>query len=163
VNGLLKTLKQAKPIFIYGLTLVAALVIIQLLLDALQNSFLLYMPPIGFAFFLFTQYGIQPIALGALNVVILRRLYKCEEWQTGFWLNGVFLLLTFTTINVILETITGLSYAQYIALIDILILPFLFGHLGKFSNRPRKTVNTQQPAIASVPQETPCQEPPNKQ
>lgn len=153
MNGLLKTLKQAKPVFIYGLILVAALVVIQLLLDALQNSFLLWMPPIGFAFFLFFQYGIQPIIVGVLNVVILRRFYKCEEWQTGFWLSGIFLLLTFTTINVVLETITGLPFAPYIALIDILLLPYLFGHLGKFSNRPRKTANTQQPAPTSAPQE----------
>jgi hypothetical protein len=162
VNGLLKTLKQAKPIFIYGLILVAALIIIQLLLDALQNSFLLYMPPIGFAFFLFTQYGIQPIIVGALNVAILRRFYKCEDWQTGFWLNGLFLLLAFTTINVILQTITGLPFAPYIALIDILVLPYLFGHLGKFSNRGRKPANTQQPVTTSAPQEMPCPEPLNK-
>ena len=84
---MLKTLKPAKPVLIHGLMLVFALVLIQLLLDALQNSFLLYMPPIGFAFFLFIQYGIQAITVGTLNVVILHCLYKCEDWQIGFWLN----------------------------------------------------------------------------
>jgi hypothetical protein len=152
VNGLLKTLKSAKPVFIHGLILVAALVIAQLLLDAFQNSFLLYMPPIGFAFFVFTQYGIQPMIVGALNVIILRRLHNFEDWQTGFWLNGLFLLLAFTTINVILQTVTGLPFAPVIALIDILILPYLFGHAGKFSNRERKKPNTQQPsATAKLP------------
>jgi hypothetical protein len=141
---LLKTLKLSKPIFIHGLILVATLIIIQLLLDGFQNSFLLYMPPIGFAFFLFTQYGIQSIAVGTLNVVILHRLYKCEDWQTGFWLNGLFLLLTFSTITLILQTITGLPFAPYIALIDILILPCPFGRIGKFSNRGRKKTNLQQ-------------------
>jgi len=150
VNGLLKTLKPAKPVLIHGLILVFALVLIQLLLDALQNSFLLYMPPIGFAFFLFIQYGIQAIAVGTLNVVILHRLYKCEDWQTGFWLNGLFLLLTFTTINLILQTTTGLLFAPYIALIDILILSYPFGYLGKFSNRGRKKADPQQPSATST-------------
>jgi hypothetical protein len=143
VNGLLKTLKPAKPIFIHGLTLIVALVIIQLLLDAFQNSFLLYMPPIGFVLFLFIQYGIQSIIVGTLNVAVLHRLYKLEDWQTGFWLNGLFLLLTFTTINLILQTITGLPFSPYVALIDILILSYPFGYLGKFSNRGRKKANQQ--------------------
>jgi hypothetical protein len=151
VNGLLKTLKPAKPVLIHGLIIVFALVLIQLLLDVLQNSFLLYMPPIGFAFFLFIQYGIQPIAVGTLNVIILHRLYKCEDWQTGFWLNGLFLLLTFSTITLILQTITGLPFAPYIALIAILTLPYPFGHIGKFSNRGRKKTNPQQPSATSPP------------
>ena len=142
---MLKTLKPSKPIFIHGLILVATLIIIQLLLDALENSFLLYMPPIGFAFFLFTQYGIQAIAVGTINVVILHRLYKWEDWRTGFWLNGLFLLLAFSTITLILQTITGLPFAPYIALIAILILPYPFGYIGKFSNQGRKNANPQQP------------------
>jgi hypothetical protein len=107
------------------------------------------MPPIGFAFFLFTQYGIQAIAVGTLNVIILHRLYKCEDWQTGFWLNGLFLLLIFSTITLILQTITGLPFAPYIALIDILLLPYPFGYLGKFSNRGRKKANQPQPSTTS--------------
>ena len=146
---MLKTLKLSKPIFIHGLILVATLVIIQLLLDAFENSFLLYMPPIGFAFFLFTQYGIQAIVVGTLNVVILHRLYKWEDWRTGFWFNGLFLLLVFSTITLILQTITGLPFAPYIALIAILILPYPFGYLGKFSNRGRK--NSQQETATTSP------------
>ena len=109
------------------------------------------MPPIGFAFFLFIQYGIQPIVVGTLNVAVLHRLYKCEDWQTGFWLNGLFLLLAFTTINLILQTITGLPFSPYIALIDLFILPYPFGYLGKFSNRGRKKANPQQPSATSMP------------
>jgi hypothetical protein len=149
VNGLLKTLKPAKPVFIHGLMIVLALVFIQLLLDGFQNSFLLFMPPLGFAFFLLIQYGIQPIAVGALNIAILHRLYNCEGWQTGFWLNGLFLLLTFSTINLILQTITSLPFSPYIALVDIFILSYPFGHLGKFSNRVRKKANSQQSSATS--------------
>ena len=147
---MLKTLKLSKPVFIHGLILVATLIIIQLLLDAFEKSFLLYMPPIGFAFFLFTQYGIQAIIVGTLNVIILQWLYKMEDWQTGFWFNGLFLLLAFSTITLILQTITGLPFAPYIALIAILILPYPFGYLGKFSNRGRKKANQQQPLATST-------------
>ena len=140
---MLKTLKPSKPILIHGAVLVATLVIVQLLLDAFENAFLLFMPPIGFAFFLFTQYGIQAIAVGTINIIILKRLYKWEDWRTGFWLNGLFLLLTFATITLILQTITGLPFAPYIALINMLILPYPFGYLGKYSNQQRKNNKPQ--------------------
>ncbi len=144
MNGLPRTLKLSKTVFIHGLILVATLVIIQLLLDVFENSFLLFMPPIGFAFFLFTQYGIQAIAVGTINIIILQRFYKWEDWRTGFWLNGLFLLLAFSTITLILQTVTGLSFAPYIALVAILALPYPFGYLGKYSNQQRKTAKTQQ-------------------
>jgi hypothetical protein len=149
VNGLLKTLKPVKRVFIHGLIIIITLVIIQSLLDGFQNSFLLYLPPLGFAFFLFIQYVIQPIAVGVLNVVILHRLYNCEGWQTGFWLNGLFLLLMFSTINLILQTITGLPFSPYITAVDIFVLSYPFGHLGKFSNRGRKKANPPQPLTTS--------------
>src|SRR4030042_5178679 len=104
-------LKPSKQIFIHGLTIIIPLVIIQLILDVYQNSLLLYMPPIGFALFLLISYGIQPIILGVLNVLIINRLYNCEGWQTGFWLNGFFLLILFTTFNILLQTITGLPFS----------------------------------------------------
>jgi len=135
VNGLLNKLERFKPILIHGFAITLALSLIQMLLDAFQTSFLLYMPPIGFALFLFTTYGIQPIIIGVLNVVLLHRLYNCEGWQIGFWLNGFFLLLTFSTVTVLLQTITGLPFFPFITLAEILILPYPLGHLGKFSNR----------------------------
>ena len=150
VNGLLKMLKPNKQIFIHGLIMILSLVIIQLLLDYFQNSLLLYMPPIGFALFLLISYGIQPIVLGVLNVLIINRLYNCEGWQTGFWLNGFFLLLTFSTFNILLQTITGLPFSPYIAAVDIFILLYPFGHLGKFSNRGCKKPNPQQTSTASA-------------
>ena len=149
VNGLLKILKPNKQIVIHGIMLILSLVIIQLLLDYFQNSLLLYMPPIGFAFFLLISYGIQPIVLGVMNVVILHRLYNCEGWETGFWLNGFFLLIVFTTFNILLQTITGLPFSPYIAAVDIFILLYPFGHLGKFSNRGCKKANSQQTPAAS--------------
>jgi hypothetical protein len=146
---LLKTLKLAKRVFIHGLIIIIALVFIQSLLDGFQISFLLYMPPLGFAFFLLIQYGVQPVAVGALNVAVLHRLYNSEGWQTGFWLNGLFLLLVFSTINLMLQTITGLPFLPYIAVVDIFVLSYPFGHFGKFSNRGRKNVNSPQPSATS--------------
>ncbi|MEM2099288.1 MAG: hypothetical protein QXU99_06070 [Candidatus Bathyarchaeia archaeon] len=133
-----KTLKPDKLVFLHGLILTTALVIIQIILDTAQNAFLLYMPPIGFALFLFAQYGIQPVIIGALNVAILQSLYKTENWQIGFWLNGLLLLLTLKTINTILQTLTGLPYMPYIAALDIILLPYPFSYIGKFSNHTYK-------------------------
>ena len=76
-----KTLKLSKQIFIHGLTLVIPLVIIQLLLEVTRNAFLLFMPPIGFALFLFTTYGIQPIIIGAFFTVYTTA--KAGKWDSG--------------------------------------------------------------------------------
>jgi hypothetical protein len=146
VRGLLKTLKPARQVFIHGLIIIITLVIAQSLLEGFQNSFLLYLPPLGFAFFLLVQYVVQPIAVGALNVAILDHLYSGEGWQTGFWLNGLFLLLMFSTINLILQTFTGLTFLPYIAAVDIFVLSYPFGRLGKFSNRGGKNINPPQPS-----------------
>jgi len=128
-------LKPSKQIFIHGLTILIPLVIIQLMLDGYQNSLLLYMPPIGFALFLLTSYGIQPIIVGVLNIIVIHRLYDCEGWQIGFWLNGFFLLLVFSTINLLLQTMAGLPFSLGIGIVEILLLSYPFGYVGKFSNR----------------------------
>ena len=135
VNGLHRMLKPSKQIFIHGLTILIPLVIIQLMLDVYQNSLLLYMPPIGFALFLLTLYGIQPIIVGVLNIIVMHRLYDCEGWQIGFWLNGFFLLLVFSTINLLLLTMAGLPFSFVMGIVEILLLSYPFGYLGKFSNR----------------------------
>jgi hypothetical protein len=127
--------KLSKPILIHGLLIVVPLVVIQMLLDVFQNGFLLYMPPIGFAFFLLTMLGIQPIIIGVLNIIVLHRLYNCEGWQIGFWLNGFFLLLFFSTINLLIQTIVGVPFSFGVGMIEILLLSYPFGYLGKFSNR----------------------------
>jgi len=135
VNGLPKTPKLSKQIFLHGLAIAVALVVIQLLLDALQHSFLLYMPPIGFALFLLTTYGIQPTIVGVLNITVLHRFYDCEGWQIGLWLNGFFLTLIFSTINLMIQTIAGVPFSLIIGLPEILLLSYPLGYLGKFSNR----------------------------
>ena len=127
--------KLSKPILIHGLLIVVPLVVIQMLLDVFQNGFLLYMPPIGFALFLLTMLGIQPIIIGVLNIIVLHRLYNCEGWQIGFWLNGFFLLLFFSTINLLIQTIVGVPFSFGVGMIEILLLSYPFGYLGKFSNR----------------------------
>ncbi|MDX1813277.1 MAG: hypothetical protein R3319_00640 [Candidatus Bathyarchaeia archaeon] len=134
-----RTLKLSKPVFIHGLALVITLVVIQLLLDAFQNSFLLFMPPIGFAILLFIMYGIQPVIIGVLNITALHRLYNCEGWQIGFWLNGFFLLLIFSTINLLIQTIAGVPFSIILGIPEIFLLSYPFGYLGKFSNRGCET------------------------
>jgi len=105
------------------------------------------MPPIGFALFLLTTYGVQPIIVGVLNIVVLHRLYDCEGWQIGFWLNGFFLLLIFSTINLLIQTIAGVPFSLGIGVLEIFLLSYPFGYLGKFSNRgckksPQQTSTT---------------------
>ena len=143
-----RTLKISKQIFIHGLVIIIALVTIQLLLDVYQNAFLIYMPPIGFAMFLVTMFVIQPIILGVLNIIVLHRLYNCEGWQIGFWLNGFFLLLFFSTLNLLIQTTVGLQFSLGIGIAEVFLLSYPFGYLGKFSNRgcnsqsPRQTPKT---------------------
>ena len=94
----------AKKIFIHGFIITVTLAVIQLLLVFYQNQFLLYIPPIGFAFFLLVSYLIQPLIVGVINVVVLQRLYGLRDWRIGFWLNGLFLLLVFSSLNLLLQT-----------------------------------------------------------
>jgi len=137
-------LKLSKQVLIHGTTIVITLVTSQLLLDAFQKAFLLYMPPIGFALFLATIFAIEPIILGVLNIILLHRLYNCEGWQIGFWLNGVFLLLFFSTINLLIQTIAGVPFSLGVGIVEVFLLAYPFGHLAKFSNRGDKSRNPQQ-------------------
>jgi hypothetical protein len=146
--------KKIKQIFLHGLIIIIPLAIIQMLLDNYQNNFMVFLPPIGFGFFLVISYIIQPIIVGALNVIILSRLYNTEGFQTSFWLNGLFLLLTFSTINLLIQ--------QYGACLSPFHSPSSkpsyyqspFGYLGKFSNLGWKKhqSNQQQTPNAAVPE-----------
>ena len=142
-----RILKLSKQVLIHGLVIIIALVTIQLLLDVFQNAFLIYMPPIGFAIFLITMFVIQPIILGVLNIIVLHRLYNCEGWQIGFWLNGFFLLLIFSTLNLLIQTMAGVPFSIAIGILEILLLSYPFGYLGKFSNRGCKTSQEQTSAV----------------
>ena len=147
VSGLRRTFKLNRQVLIHGLAIVISLVGIQLLLDAFQISFFLFMPPIGFALFLFTTYVIQPLILGALNITLLHRLYNCEGWQIGFWLNGFFLLLVFSTINLVIVTTTGVPFSIILGILEVFLLSYPFGYLGRFSNRG-STITPQQTSTA---------------
>jgi len=141
VNGLPKTPKLSKKILIHGLAIVVALVVSQLLLDVFQRSILLYMPPIGFALFVLCTYGFQPMIVGVLNIVVIHRFYNSEGWQIGLWLNGFFLILAFSTMNLMIQTITGVPFSILIGLLEILLLSYPFGYLCKFSNRGTPPTN----------------------
>jgi hypothetical protein len=97
------------------------------------------MPPIGFALFMLTTYGIQPLILGLLSITDIHRLDDCEGWQIGFCLNGFFLLLIFSTLNLAKQTITVVPFSIVLGILEILLLPYPFGYFGKFSNRGCKT------------------------
>ncbi|MCW4023828.1 MAG: hypothetical protein NWF01_02195 [Candidatus Bathyarchaeota archaeon] len=96
---------------------------------------MLFMPPVGFALFLFTMFGIQPIILGVLNIIVIHRLYNCEGWEIGFWLNGIFLLLVFSTINLVIETVVGVPFSWILGVLEIFLLSYPFGYLSQFNNR----------------------------
>ncbi len=82
---------------------------------------------------MFTTYLIQPIIVGVLNIFMINVLYGTRGWQVGFWLNGIFIVLLFSAINVVLQTALGLPFA-YAASIDIVVLALPFGCIARFSN-----------------------------
>ena len=118
---------------IQGLVLAVVLVVFQSQLDGARQSSMDYMPPIGFALLIFVQYLVQPLVLGVLNNFLINTLYGTKGWQVGFWLNGIFLLLAFSTVNLLLQTVLNLSFT-YTAVIDIALLAFPFGCIARFSN-----------------------------
>ena len=145
MNGLLRTLTKNRifnhlrnlrlieKLLIQGLILAIILIVVQMQLDGSEQSFMAYLPPIGFALLVFTTYFVQPILLGVLNIFLINTLYGTKGWQVGFWLNGVFLLITFSTINLVLQTTLNLSFT-YVAIIDLVLLVFPFGCIARFSN-----------------------------
>lgn len=129
----LRNLRLVEKLLIQGLILTVLLIVVQAQLDNARQSFMSYMPPIGFALLIFTTYLVQPILLGVLNIFIINSLFKTKGWQVGFWLNGVFLLLTFSTVNLVLQTALNLSFT-YTAIIDLVVLVIPFGCIARFSN-----------------------------
>ena len=134
IFNLFRNLRLIEKLLLQGLVLTAILVIVQLELDAAHLSFMSYMPPLGLIFLGVITYLIQPLLLGVLNILIINVLFKTKGWQVGFWLNGIFLLLVFSTVNIALQTWLGLPFAPYIALIDIAALSLPFGCIARFSN-----------------------------
>ena len=131
--NILQSLRLVVKLLIQGLILAVILTIIQLSLDGARDSFMSYMPPLGFFFLMFTTYLIQPIVIGVINIFIINVLYGTRGWQVGFWLNGIFLVLLFSTVNIVLQTSFGLPFV-YVASIDIVALALPFGCIARFSN-----------------------------
>ncbi len=129
----LRDLRLAEKLFLQGLITVIILIVIQAWFYSAQDSFMSYMPPLGFAFLLAITYFAQPIILGAVNIALINSLHKTRGWQVGFWLNGIFLLLAFSTLNLVLQVTFKLQFTPTIAIIDLL-LSFPFGCLARFSN-----------------------------
>lgn len=129
----LQSLRLIEKLLLQGLTLAVILIAIQLALEGARDSFMTYMPPLGFFLLMFTTYLIQPIIVGVLNIFIINVLFGTKGWQVGFWLNGIFLLLAFSTANIVLQTALGLSFT-FVAVIDVVVLAFPFGCIARFSN-----------------------------
>jgi hypothetical protein len=111
---------------------------------------MLYLPPIGFALFLITSYVIQPLIIGITNVLVLCRLNNYERCQIGFWLNGLFLVLTFSTINLLLLIVWNVAFTTTVAIAEVVLLSIPFGFLGKFSNRGRAKQITNEPTPSAL-------------
>ena len=122
-----------EKLLIQGLILAIVLLVAQSQIDGARQSFMSYMPPIGFALLIFTTYMVQPLLVGVLNIALINALYGTKGWQVGFWLNGIFLLLAFSTINIVLQTSLNLSFTST-ALIDVVLLAWPFGCIARFSN-----------------------------
>ncbi len=129
----LNTLRLWQKLLLQGLVTVIILIVFQAWLDSAQTGFLSYMPPLGFAFFLAITYFAQPLVLGAANIALINTLHKTRGWQVGFWLNGLLLVLAFSTLNLVLQVTLNLQFLPVIAVID-LALAFPFGCLARFSN-----------------------------
>ncbi len=136
-----RSMRLLEKLFIQGFIVTIILIIIEASLEGQRSPFMDYMPPLGFAFFMSLEYFVQPIIIGTINIVIINGLYKTKGWQVGFWLNGVFLVLAFSTINLVLQTSFNLAFLPYVAIIDLLLsLPF--GCIARFSNSGwKKPVN----------------------
>ena len=128
-----RNLRLIEKLFIQGLTVVIILIVIQAWLNGVQSSLMNYLPPIGLALLLVITYLVQPLILGATNIALINSLHKTRGWQVGIWLNGIFLLLTFATLNLILRITFSLPFLPDVAIIDLL-LSFPFGCIARFSN-----------------------------
>jgi hypothetical protein len=128
-----RNMRLTEKLLIQGFIIVVILVVFQAWLNSVQVGFMTYMPPLGFAFFLAVTYFAQPLVLGSVNIAVINSLHKTRGWQVNFWLNGILLLLAFTTLNLVLQDTFNLPFLPSIAIIDLLLsLPF--GCLARFSN-----------------------------
>ena len=128
-----RNMRLVEKLLIQGLIIAVFMIVFQAWLVSVRKGFLTYMPPLGFAFYLATEYFVQPLILGAINIALINSLYKKRGWQVESWLNGILLLLAFTTLNLVLQDTFNLPFLPSIVIIDLLLsLPF--GCLARFSN-----------------------------
>ena len=129
----LRNLRVVEKLLFQGLAVTIVLIVIKELLIGEKEIFMVYLPPLGFAFYLAIEFFAQPIIVGALNIALINNLYHTKGWQVGFWLNGIFLFLFFSTLNLVLQTSFNLPFLPTVAIIDLL-LAIPFGAIARFSN-----------------------------
>ena len=132
-NDFLQRLPLFVKLLLEGLTLTIILAVFENQLSGAQRAFISYLPPIGFALLVFTTYLVQPLILGVVNILLINMLFGTRGWQVGFWLNGIFLVLVFSTINLVMQTSLGLSDTAKIV-VDLVLLSLPFGCIARFSN-----------------------------
>jgi hypothetical protein len=143
VNGLQQTVtKTAKrlqnlplvvKLLVEGLFLSTIMAMLQFWFEGQLEGFMLYMPPIGLVLFVVLMFVIEPIAIGAVNIVLINVLFDTKGWQVTFWLNGMFLMLVFIAVNVMLRTVFGWPSTIVMAF-DVVLLSLPLGCLARFSN-----------------------------
>jgi hypothetical protein len=143
VNGLQQTVtKTAKrlqslplvvKLLVEGLFLSTIMVTLQYWFEGQLEGFMLYMPPIGLVLFVVLMFVVEPIALGAVNIVLINVMFDTKGWQVTFWLNGIFLMLVFIAVNLMLRTVFGWPSSIVMAF-DVVLLSLPIGCLARFSN-----------------------------
>lgn len=129
----LQSLPLVVKLLLQGLILSVIMVGLQSWFEGQLGGFMLYMPPIGLVIYAVLMFVIQPIALGAANIVLINVLFGTRGWQVTFWLNGIFLLLVFITVNIMLRTVFGWPSSIVMAF-DVVLLSLPIGCLARFSN-----------------------------
>lgn len=129
----LQSLPLIVKLLVEGLILSIIMIALQVYFEGQLTGFMVYMPPIGLVIFAVLMFVVEPIALGAVNIVLINVLFGTKGWQVTFWLNGIFLFLVFTAVNVMLKTVFGWSFGV-VAAVDVVLLAFPMGCLARFSN-----------------------------
>jgi len=129
----LQSLPLVVKLLFEGLILSTIMVGFQSWFEGQLEGFMLYMPPIGLAIFVVLMFVVEPIALGAVNIVLINVLFGTRGWQVTFWLNGIFLMLVFLTANIMLRTVFGWPSSIVMAF-DMVLLSLPLGCLARFSN-----------------------------
>jgi len=127
-------LKTPIKLFTNGIIILSFLAITQMVLDYYINPFLLFQPPLGYAFYLALLYFLRPLIVGALNVVLVQQLYHLKGWTISLWLNGLFIMLIFSGINLVLIALAGVNLSLFETVIEVFVLSIPFGKIAKYSN-----------------------------